>query len=279
MAKNEFEKNFYKLMVNSLFGKTIENVRKRQDVHLVTRWEGRGGGADLIARPNFSHSTPVDDGAVIKMMKKDIILDKPIYIGATILEVSKTLMYDFHYNFTKKEFPSAQLLYTDTDSLLYLLPIPHVDNFIERNPARFDTSSYPKDHPLYSSQNAKRVGSMKDEVDGKVITEFVALRPKLYAYEVDGKTFTRAKGVRRPALAKITLQDYKDCLFNDNIKKVNQPIFQSKAHVIYTVMQEKLGLSANDDKRYCEGEYKIQTLPWGHYSINDKELLKAEQDG
>ncbi|HYT42363.1 MAG TPA: DNA polymerase [Methylomirabilota bacterium] len=279
MAKNEFEKNFYKLMVNSLFGKTIENVRKRQDVHLVTRWEGRGGGADLIARPNFSHSTPVDDGAVIKMMKKDIILDKPIYIGATILEVSKTLMYDFHYNFTKKEFPSAQLLYTDTDSLLYLLPIPHVDNFIERNPARFDTSSYPKDHPLYSSQNAKRVGSMKDEVDGKVITEFVALRPKLYAYEVDGKTFTRAKGVRRPALAKITLQDYKDCLFNDNIKKVNQPIFQSKAHVIYTVMQEKLGLSANDDKRYCEGEYKIRTLPWGHYSINDEELLKAEQDG
>lgn len=270
-SENDFEKNFYKLMVNSLFGKTIENPRKRQVIHLVTSWER---AAKWIAKSNFHHSTPVGSGAMIKMLKTKVILDKPIYVGTTVLDLSKTFMFDFHYNFVKCHFPTANLLYTDTDSLIYLLPVPSVDDLIARDPGRFDTSQYPPDHPLHSKVNAKRIGSMKDEVDGKRITEFIGLRPKLYAYQVEEKDTTtstkkRAKGVRKAALRKITFEDYKKSLFNDEVKEVSQQLFESDAHVIRTKTQIKLGLSANDDKRYCEGKYKIKTLPWGHYRIQD----------
>lgn len=280
VAQNDFEKNFYKLMVNALFGKTIENVRKRQDVHLVTKWEGRGGGAELVAKPNFCHSTPInggkieEDGGMIKMSKTEVELDKPIYIGASILDISKTLMYDFHYNFVKNQFPTdSPLLYTDTDSLIYLLPVPSIDYLIARDPSRFDTSNYPADHPLFSLQNVKKVGSMKDETDRKAITEFVGLRPKLYAYEVEGDTAKRAKGVRKPQLRKLTIDDYRKCLYDDSVHMVTQQTFQSKGHVIHTTPIRKIGLSANDDKRYCGGKHKIATLPWGHH------LIPSDSDG
>jgi len=117
-AKNEFEKDFFKLMNNAVFGKTMENVRKRVNVKIVNDLNRRN---KLVSKPTFKSMKIFDENlAAIHMMKGKIVLDKPVYIGFSVLDLSKTLMYDFHYNFIKKTYDdNAKLLFTDTDSLCY----------------------------------------------------------------------------------------------------------------------------------------------------------------
>lgn len=127
-------------------------------------------------------------------------------------------MYDFHYNYIKVKYGDrARLLFTDTDSLCYVI---ETEDFYEdiRNdvPIWFDTSDYPEDHianlPI---MNKKELGVMKDESRGKQMTEFVGLRPKLYASRVDnGKDEKKCKGVKKPVVKEVTaFENYKDCLF------------------------------------------------------------------
>ena len=119
-AKNAFEKDFFKLMNNSVFGKTIENIRKRQNVILV---DDRKLANKLSSKPNFDRATIFDENLVAVHMKKtEIYFNKPIYVGQAILDLSKTLMFDFHYNYIRKKYNNkAELLFTDTDSLMYLI--------------------------------------------------------------------------------------------------------------------------------------------------------------
>lgn len=103
-AKNEFEKNLYKLMNNAVYGKTMENVRKHVDIKLVTKWEGRYGAEALIAKPNFQARSIFNESlAAIKLQKVQIFMNKPIHIGFCVLDISKVCIYDFHYNFMKKK--------------------------------------------------------------------------------------------------------------------------------------------------------------------------------
>ena len=124
-AANSFEKDFFKLMNNSVFGKTIENIRKRQNVLLV---DDRKKAAKLTTKPNFNRATIFDRNLIAVHMKKtEIYFNKPVYVGQAILDLSKTLMFDFHYKYIRKKYDSkAELLFTDTDSLLYLI---HTDDF------------------------------------------------------------------------------------------------------------------------------------------------------
>jgi len=116
-AKNNFEKDFFKLMKNSVFGKTIENIENRVDIKLVNDKEK---ARKLVAKPNYGHCTIFDENLIaIHMAKTKIYYNKPVYLGMCILDLSKTLMYDFHYNYIKSKYGSeAKLLYTDTDSLI-----------------------------------------------------------------------------------------------------------------------------------------------------------------
>ena len=215
-ATNEFEKEQYKLMNNAFFGKTMESIRNRVDIKLVT---DEKKAERLAAKPNFKHCNIFSEDLIaIHMNKTFLTFNKPIYLGMCILELSKTLMFDFHYNYIKKKYgDKAKLLFTDTDSLMYEI---RTEDFYEDIKGdvkdRFDTSNYPSNHPsgIPTGCNKKVLGMFKDEAGGKIIDEFVGLRAKLYSYKMfEGEESKKCKGVKRLVVKNsITHDDYKNCL-------------------------------------------------------------------
>ena len=167
-------------MNNSVFGKTMENIRNRVDVKLVNN---RKKAEKLVAKPNFKHCNIFYENLIsIHMKKTELTYNKPVYLGMCILDLSKTLMYDFHYNYIKQKYgDKAKLLFTDTDSLMYEIQTEDFYKDISKDVKdRFDTSDYPPNHPsgIPSGFNKKVLGMFKDEVKGMVIYEFVGLRAK-----------------------------------------------------------------------------------------------------
>ena len=188
-AKNDFEKNFYKLMNNSVFGKTMENLRKRVDIKIV-RSNEKDKIRKLVASPLYArHVIFTNDLVGIDMHKSRLLLNKPVYTGMTILDKSKILMYDFFYNHLKKQYgEKCELLYTDTDSLLLKIETEDVYKDIKANENFYDTSDYPKEHPLHSTMNKKVLGKMKDECAGTPISEYAGLRSKMYSIMTEGES-------------------------------------------------------------------------------------------
>ena len=186
-AAKSFEKDFFKLMNNSVFGKTIENIRKRQNIILV---DNHAKASQLSTKPNFDRATIFDRNLIAVHMKKtEVYFNKPTYVGQAILDLSKTLMFDFHYDDIRAKYEDkAELLFTDTDSLLYLIHTDDLYKDISKDIKRkFDTSDYPESHPsgIETGVNKKVIGMFKDEVAGRQITHFVGLRPKLYSFKVE----------------------------------------------------------------------------------------------
>ena len=171
-AKNEFEKDYFKLMNNSVFGKTMENIRKRVNVKLVT---SEDKARKLIAQPNYETRTIFSKHlTAVHMKKTGLYFNKPVYLGAAIFDISKTLMYGFHYEYVKPKYgEKAALLLTDTDSLMYCVQTEDFYRDIARDVLeRFDTSNYPKDHPssIMTNANKKVVGMFKAELNPKAAT-------------------------------------------------------------------------------------------------------------
>ena len=186
--KSDFETDFYKLMNNSVFGKTMENLRNRVDVKIVRDWE-TDKIHKLLSAPSFDRFTIFgNDMAGIHMRKTKLVLNKPVYTGTTILENSKILMYDFFYNHLKSRYgQKCELIYTDTDSLILDIQTEDVYKDKQEHSWLYDTSNYPKDHLLYNDRNKKALGKMKDERRGGVINEVVAVRPKMYSVHLVAK--------------------------------------------------------------------------------------------
>ncbi|XP_050454177.1 uncharacterized protein LOC126852925 [Cataglyphis hispanica] len=147
-AKNEFEKNLYKLMNNAVFGKTMENVRNHSDVRLVTRWDGRYGAEAMIAKPNFhSRSVFAENLMAVELRKLEVKFYKPIYVGMCILDISKIRLYEFHYEYMLSLYRDKyKIMYTDTDSLIYRVECEDVYEDMKRDIDRFDTSDYATDN-------------------------------------------------------------------------------------------------------------------------------------
>ena len=201
------------------------------------------------------------------MKKTKVKMNKPIYLGLSILEISKILMYEFWYDYMKPKYnDNVRLCYVDTDSFIMNIKTndfyKDIANDVEN---RFDTSNYEVNRPLPTGKNKRIIGLMKDKLGGKIITEFVTLRPKTYSFLTDdGKEDKKAKGTKKSVIKKIIkFNDYKKCLLNDEVMLKPQQRFISKKHHVYTENINKIALSNNDDKRIVSLN-KITSYPYGY---------------
>ena len=197
-TSNEFEKDFFKLMNNAVFGKTMENVRKHRDIKLVKTDHKRN---KFVSEPNYHTMKLISENlSIIEMKKVKVKMKKPIYLGLLILEISKIIMYEFWYDYVKKKYGDmVKLCYMDTDSLIMNIKTKDFYKDTAQDvEERFDTSNYDVDRPLPKEKNKKVIGLMKDELGRGIITEFVALRPKTYSYMTDEFIeMKKAKGTKK----------------------------------------------------------------------------------
>ena len=264
-AKNDFEKDLFKLMNNSVFRKTMENIRKHRDIKLVTTDKKR---SKLVSEPNYHTINLIsEDLSIIEMKKTKVKMNKPIYLGLSILEISKILMYEFWYDYMKPKYGNnVKLCYMDSDSFIMNIKANDFYEDIANDVGnRFDTSNYEVNRPLPMGKNKKVIDLMKDELGETIIAEFVTLRPKTYSYLTDdGKEDKKAKGTKKCVIKKmIKFNDYKKCLLNDEVIFKSQQRFISKKHYVYTENINKIALSNDDDKRIVSSD-KITSYPYGY---------------
>ena len=243
-ATNDFEKDFFKLMISSVYGKTMENLRKRINVRFVNN---KKDFLKYTSRPTYvNHKLFNKSLAAIHEVKAVLILNKLIYVGFTVLDLSKWLMYDFHYNFIKKKF-SAKLLFTDTDSLTYEIKSENIYKGFYKWKDLFDFSNYSKDSTFYDDTNKKVIGTMKDEYGGAIIDQFIGLKSKMYSIKkTNGSESSTTKGVNIAT----EFNEFKDVLFNKKVIRHKMKRIQAMKHKIGTYEIDKISLSCFDDKRY-----------------------------
>lgn len=272
-AKTKFEKDFFKFLINSVFGKTIQSPRKINNYHLVTNINHLN---KLVKKTNFREKHEISEGLVgVLLGRTHVKLDKPIQIGMTILELSKYFMTSFFYDVLKKKYgDKIHVIYSDTDSYFLLVYCRSLYSDLKAMSSEyFDFSDYPKSHPLFSDLNKKRLGYFKDELFGDVMKEFVGLKTKQYAYNFipynkkGEKTVMKCKGVKKSCLKqKFCFEDFKRALFHDEKYYASFNLIKSRRHNVSSVSIKKLALSNNDNKRVIL-ENKIDTLPYGHYKL------------
>ena len=267
-ATNDFEKDFFKLMNNSFFGKTKENIRKHRNIKLVTTEEKY---LHAVMHPNFKSGVLFGDNLMkCEMGHIKVVMNKPVYLGQAILDLSKTVMYEFHYDYMVPKYGLDRLglCYMDTDSLVYHIKTEDFyADIADDVETRFDTSRYNKKdaRPLPIGKNKKVIGLMKDELCGSIMTEFTGLRPKLYSYKVLGDSGDKkCKGIKRFIVNKtLTFEDYKSYLFEDSMRHnaiyKSQLMFRSARHEIHTIEVNKVALNRDDDKRISKRD-GISTL-------------------
>ena len=205
-AVNGFEKDFFKLMNNSVFGKTMEDVRRRIDIKLMTdpaKFKTHASKVNYKRSVMFINDEDKEEYFVgLEAQRTSVKLDKPIYTGFAVLELSKLHMYNFHYNHIMKKYGAqkAKLLFTDTDSLTYRVNTEDIYQDMKMDQHHYDTSNYLKDHVLFSDANNK-VGKFKDETAGDPVMEWVGLRAKMYSMLTKGgEENKKGKGIKKISL-------------------------------------------------------------------------------
>jgi len=245
-------------------------LRNRVDVRLVT---DETKLKKLVSKPNCKDFDIINpDLAVVHMGRKRLYQNKPIYVGFSILELSKVHMYKFHYNVIMARYGSAnaRLLFTDTDSFCYHITTDDVYADMEADQEHYDTSSYPTDHRLYSPRNAKVLGRFKDETHSVPPREFCGLRAKMYSLLVhpDDSPKITAKGIKKCFVkTKLRHEMFREVLQTKQSTTAKFQLFKSKNQTVYTCDITKTCLTAFDDKRYLLDD-GVTSYAYGHYKIN-----------
>ena len=234
-----------------------------RDIKLVTTDKKR---SKLVSEPNYHTMNYISENlSIIEMKRTKVKMNKPIYLGLSILEISKLLMYEFWYDYMKLKYDDkVKLCYTDTDSFKMSIKTKDIyEDIADDVEKMFDTSNYEVDRPLPTGKNKKVIGLIKDELGGRIIREFVALRPNSYLTD-DCKEDKKAKGRNKCVIKRIIkFDDYKKCLLNDEVDLKSQQRFKSKGHDVYTENINKIAFSSNDDKRLTASD-KITSYPYGY---------------
>ena len=270
LSTDKFTKDFWKSLMNQCFGKTCENLRRRKTIKIVNNLKQ---ARKLVSQANFlSVYNLTENLCIFVMAKPRIELNKPLYVGFSVLELSKYFMYKFHYGKIKKWYKKdkATLLATDTDSLIYAIYTDDVYKDMLTHQNEFDTSDYDKRHPLYSRVNCKKIGCMKDENNGNLAKHFVGISPKMYCIvgpDVDKKA---AKGVKKYIIkSKLRYQTYNNVLKNQTKLSFKMNCIRSKRHKLYNVRVTKAAMHAFDTKRFI-AKNGIETYAFNHYRLKTK---------
>lgn len=285
-AKNSFDQDYWKLLSNALFGKTMERPDRRVKIKLHTSAKTFGRA---VSKATFKSSKMINENLVATESKySNICIRKPMYLGMTVLDLAKLRMYEFYYCVLKKFYSKPkqlQMVYTDTDSLILEIRTDDVYEDLASMSQHFDFYNYPSDHHLFSEKNKRVPGLFKDECGGQIMTEFVGLRSKMYAIrrlapkssECEEQTFVEnktAKGCPKALVKKdLKFDHYTDCLFHTRRMEHEFSAIRSISHRVSTVRQTKVTISPFDDKRYVLDDL-ISTLPHGHYSLPQKDRRK-----
>ena len=263
-SKNDLEKDLFKLMNNAIFGKSMENVLNRSNIKLINNNPEKL--LKLIKQPDFQNAYKLSNRLCIVESKPiKTVFDKPIYMGAVILETSKLHMYEFWYDYLKEKYnDKIKLIYTDTDSFVIEVETDDIYKDMYEDRHLYDFSEYPNDHPNYSLNNKKVYGIFKDELNGKIITEFVADKPKMYSYEyIDNYTIlnkNKHKGVK--ICVDLKHNEYKRALYKEELIFKEFYNLQISKQKIYLVKINKIALNPFDSKRHWIDN--INSVPYGY---------------
>ena len=253
-SKNEFEKGFFKIMCNATYGRALMNLRKRQNISLINDATKLN---DFVKKPNFISSKIFNENLVaVHNIKQKLYMNQPIYVGFSILDLSKYHMNNFHYGFIKNKYGTdAKLLFTDTDSLCYDITTEDFYQDMFENKDQFDLSDM-KLEQFKDSENKKVVGKFKDETQGVPICEFIGLRSKMYSIKLDDQSEKKtAKGIVRNVIKNhLKHENYKQIIETGERMNSTMTMIRSFDHSIYTVNVTKVSLSAYDDKRYIQDD-------------------------
>ena len=264
-ATTAFAKGFYKLLNVSVFGKTMENIRKHRNIELV-HTENRL--CKLASKCSYKSAKIFSEDLVaVELKKLKVTLNKPSYSGMCILDLSKIIMYEFYYKYLKPKYGNKlRLLMTDTDSFLFHCETDDIYRDMLLDAHLYDLSDYPKDHPMHSDNNKTVLGKMKDETNGQPISEFVGLRRKMYVFKCNNQENKRAKGISKITVKKdLRFEHYKQTLDNETKQLSSMTVIRSHNHQLFCENIVKLGLSAFDDKRFLTDA--VNSFAYGHYKI------------
>lgn len=271
LSNAQFEKDIFKLLSNSCYGKSLENVRNHVNIKIVNN---KKYAKKLIESTLFDSFTIINENLVIvKMLRGVVNLNKPIYAGFSVLELSKLHMYVMYYDVMKAKYgDKLDLMFTDTDSFLFHIKTENLYEDLKTIIQHFDTSNYPTEHSLYTKEREKKLGFFKDETASRPIKSFVGLRAKLYSfvYETDQNKYDEkktCKGICKSVVKNnLTFEMYKNCLFEEKEIYNKMTVIKSKKQVLYTTQINKRSLIAFDDKRFLLDD-GVNSLSYGHYSI------------
>ena len=266
---NDLEKGLFKLMNNAIFGKSMENVLNRSNIKLINNNPEKL--LKLIKQPNFQNSYQISNRlALVESKTIKTVFNKPIYMGAVILETIKLHMYEFWYDHLKQKCnDKIELIYADTDSFVIEVETDDIYKDILQDNHLYDFSDYQKDHPNYSLTNKKLYGIFKDDLNGKTITEFTADKPKMYSYEhIDNYTIlneNKHKGIK--ISVDLKHNEYKRALYKEELIYKNFYNLQLNKQKIYLDKINKIALNPFDSKRHWIDN--INSVPYGYKNINN----------
>ena len=266
LATNEFQIKFHKDMPNSFYGKFLENLRNRIKVEFIKKDDNEKivKQQSKLTFNGIHKSYENYDSYTFK--QNEITMDKPLYLGFSVLELSKLHMYETYYDILQPYFgqENLQLHYMDTDSFVLSVNTKNIIHDLHNLKNYFDFSNLNKEHELFSNVNKKVLGKFKIETPKNIfIDEFIALRSKAYSFKCNNNNEdkNKLKGICKSQTKNIKFEEYKNCLFGNEYKKeCDNFVIRALNHEIYMQKVTKNSLSAFDEKRKYINN--IESIPW-----------------